>query len=213
MFRAVFLTFFGTSNVPVELEKGIHGSPPTMAIVLAVLAGASVVAGFIGLPGFWRELLGVPAPFYDFLAPVLGTARERQGIGQHAEVVLMLIAVLVALLGILLAWFLYVRRRGGSPGLEVGDRKGFIHDLVNRGYYVDALYDDVVVRFIDWLSGPVLDRRVEPALTEIAIAQPARAGRFASRVFAGLQTGNLHAYVLYALAGLAVMLWWGAAHG
>jgi NADH-quinone oxidoreductase subunit L len=50
-----------------------------------LLAFGSVVAGFIGLPQLWREWLGLPAPFYDFLAPVLGHFTMRAGVSHSAE--------------------------------------------------------------------------------------------------------------------------------
>ena len=78
MFRAIYLTFFGTSRVPERLRASVHEPPPSMAIVLAVLALGSLVAGFIGMPGFLRELLGVSAPFYDFLAPLFPAAPARR---------------------------------------------------------------------------------------------------------------------------------------
>ena len=80
MFRAVFMTFFGASRVDHEVAHHIHEPPATMSVVLAILAFGSVVAGFIGLPQLWREMLGVTAPFYDFLAPVLGHAHLREDV-------------------------------------------------------------------------------------------------------------------------------------
>jgi hypothetical protein len=38
MFRAIYLTFFGTSHVAERLQASVHEPPPSMAIVLAVLA-------------------------------------------------------------------------------------------------------------------------------------------------------------------------------
>src|SRR5262249_35213832 len=67
IFRAIYLTFFGASRVPERLRDGIHEPPPSMSVVLAVLALGSLVVGFIGLPGLLRDLLGVRAPFYAFL--------------------------------------------------------------------------------------------------------------------------------------------------
>jgi hypothetical protein len=68
------------------------------------------------------------------------------------------------------------------------------------------------VRFLGWLSVSVLQRGVEAALTEGSITSPSRNGPAASRWFARLQSGNLQAYLVYALIGLALVLGWGAAH-
>jgi NADH-quinone oxidoreductase subunit L len=212
MFRAVFMTFFGATRVSAELQHHIHEPPASMSVVLAVLAFGAVVAGFIGLPQFWRDLLGVSAPFYDFLAPVLGHAKMRADVPHSAELLLMLVAVAVALTGIALAWALYGRNaKVALPGTTRSSANP-LHKLVSQGYYFDAFYNGVVVRFLGWLSVSVLQRGVEAALTEGSITSPSRNGPAASRWFARLQSGNLQAYLVYALIGLALVLGWGAAH-
>ena len=46
-----------------------------------------------------------------------------------------------------------------------------------------------------------------------AATSPARAGAAGARWFPRLQSGDLQAYVVYALIGLALVLGWGALHG
>jgi NADH-quinone oxidoreductase subunit L len=211
MFRAIFMTFFGPCNVPESKQHGIHEPPATMSAVLAILAFCSVVAGFIGLPNFWRELLGVSAPFYDFLAPVLGHAKAGEAAGQSAELLLMVIAVMVALSGILLAWLFFSYRREWSGKIKA--RAGYAHAVVSRGYFFDNVYQGVVVRSMDWLSESILARRLETTLHHGTLNKPSEGVHFASRLFSRLQTGNAQAYVFYVLIGLAMILWWGVARG
>jgi NADH-quinone oxidoreductase subunit L len=203
MFRAIFMTFFGSTRVGAELQDHVHEPPWTMAGVLALLALGSAGVGFIGLPQGWRELLGVSAPFYDLLEPVLGHARLRDGIGHQTEWVLMAVAVAVALAGIALAWMRHAGR--AAPANNALQR------LVADGYHVDALYDRVFVRGLGWLSGSVLARRVEGPLRDGSTLMPALAARAGSRWLGRWQTGDLQAYVIYALVGLVVMLAWGVA--
>ena len=213
MFRAIFMTFFGADNVSAERRHGIHEPPPTMSIVLGVLAVGSLLAGLIGLPLFWRELLGVTAPFYDFLEPVLGHATPRADVAHSTEAVLMVVAVLVAALGIALAWFVYGRARDRAvPAVAPAPAPGLLRRWVSHGYYVDAFYEGVIVRFVAWLSVAVFARKVESALAAGTIGSPARAAPVAARLFARLQTGDLQTYVFYALVGLVVILGWGALH-
>jgi hypothetical protein len=68
------------------------------------------------------------------------------------------------------------------------------------------------VRFLGWLSESVLGRRVEVALAWGSIDRPGALGNGLARWFARLQTGELQAYVVYALVGLAAVLAWGGAH-
>jgi NADH-quinone oxidoreductase subunit L len=207
MFRAVFMTFFGPSRVEAKIAGHIHEPPTTMSVVLALLALGAVVAGWIGLPLPLRELLGVTAPFFDFLAPVLGTEQVRAGVPHSAEGLLMVVAVLVALAGIGLAWLRYGRGERPSQAKSTHPAR----QLVSEGYYFDAFYDRFVVRSLGWLSATFLARGVEAPLARTSLMQTAHAGTRATRLFARLQTGDLQTYVIYALIGLALMLGLGAA--
>jgi NADH-quinone oxidoreductase subunit L len=207
MFRAICLTFFGASRMPEAQASHVHHAPLSMTAVLGILAFGSLAVGFLGLPDVWREWLGVRAPFYDFLAPMFAPGAEVHET-RAVELGLMAIAVLVAAAGAIAAWLRYGRsqdsRADGAPGM--------IRRLVGRGYYFDAFYDGVVVRSLDWISESVLARGTEIALARITLTAPAATARFASTLFARLQSGSLQAYVFYALAGLAVTLWWSAMH-
>ena len=144
MFRLVFLTFFGESRVPPEVEHHIHESPRSMTVPLMLLALLSVVGGWIG----WPESLGGSDHFAKFLDPV---------IARHAEVVaavpeatqrmteweLMGVSVLVALIGIGLAWYFYLRK----PAIPeaVAEKSGGLYELIYNKYYIDQLYDAMFV--------------------------------------------------------------------
>jgi NADH-quinone oxidoreductase subunit L len=125
----------------------------------------------------------------------------------------MVVAVAVAALGIALAWFVYGRARDrAAPAATRAVQPSLLRRWVSHGYYVDALYEGVIVRFVAWLSVAVFARKVESALAAGTIGSPARAAPVAARLFARLQTGDLQTYVFYALIGLVVILGWGALH-
>ena len=144
MFRLVFLTFFGESRVPPEVEHHIHESPRSMTVPLTVLALLSIVGGWIG----WPESLGGSDRFAKFLDPVI--ARQAEVVAaipeatQHAtEYELMAVSVLVALIGITLAWYFYLRRPT-IPG-RLAERSGGLYRLIYNKYYVDQIYDAMFV--------------------------------------------------------------------
>jgi NADH-quinone oxidoreductase subunit L len=207
MFRAVFMTFFGTSRVDAHAATHLHEPPATMSVVLALLAAGSIAAGWIGLPQPLRELLGVSAPFHTFLEPVLAEAGLRAGVSHSTEVLLMVVAVIVALAGIGLAWLRHGRGNARPVAAKITQP---LQQLVTQGYYFDALYERFVVRGLGWLSASVLARGVEAPLTRTTLVQPAHAGARATRWFSQLQTGDLQAYVIYALLGLVLVLGLGA---
>jgi NADH-quinone oxidoreductase subunit L len=144
MFRLVFLTFFGESRVPHDVEHHIHESPRSMTLPLMLLALLSVVGGWIG----WPESLGGSDHFAKFLDPVI--ARHAEVIAavpeatQHTtEYELMAVSVLVALLGISLAWYFYLRKPS-IPG-TLAQKAGGLYRLVYNKYYVDQIYDAMFV--------------------------------------------------------------------
>jgi NADH-quinone oxidoreductase subunit L len=140
MFRLVFLTFFGESRVPPEVEHHIHESPRSMTVPLMILALLSVVGGWIG----WPESLGGKDYFARFLDPVIAKQAEvvaaiPEAAVHTTEYELMAVSVLVALIGIGLAWYFYLRRPT-IPG-TLAAKTGGLYRLIYNKYYVDQIYD------------------------------------------------------------------------
>ncbi len=144
MFRLVFLTFFGESRVPPDVEHHIHESPPAMIWPLIILAILSVAGGWIG----WPESLGGSDHFARFLDPVIARHAEVIAAAPEAtqritELELMGVSVLAALVGIGLAWFFYLRRPT-IPG-AIAKKCGGLYGLVSNKYYIDQIYDAMFV--------------------------------------------------------------------
>ncbi len=141
-FRMIFLTFFGKPRMDEETEKHVHESPWSMLVPLIVLAVASVLGGFLGLPG----KLGA---IQRFLEPVFAPANEILGIDEHSltaiDYTLMVISLIVAMMGIALAWFVYVRRAATLPAL-LGARLRPVYNVVYNKFYIDEFYDATFVR-------------------------------------------------------------------
>ncbi len=141
-FRMIFLTFFGKSRMDEETDKHVHESPWSMLVPLIVLAVASLLGGFLGLPG----KLGA---IQSFLEPVFAPANAILGIEEHSltavDYALMVISLLVAMSGIALAWFVYVRRAATLPAL-LGARLRPLYTVVWNKFYIDEFYAATVVR-------------------------------------------------------------------
>jgi NADH-quinone oxidoreductase subunit L len=144
MFRLVFLVFHGKSRVEHERELHLHESPPTMLFALVVLALLSIFGGYVGVP----KILGGHNLFESFLEPaftryfVLESATE----GLHSlslEWTLLLASVAIALLGIFLAWVLYLKRAQIPATLTA--RLPGIYNLILNKYYVDEVYGALFV--------------------------------------------------------------------
>src|ERR1700676_3264247 len=112
MFRLLYMTFFGDYKGS-EVDSHGHGhdahghgdpheSPMSMLVPLTILAALSLVGGFV----VWGNR------FEHFLAPVFGTgtAELAENASVWTERLLMVVSVIVALLGWLLARLLYYAR-------------------------------------------------------------------------------------------------------
>src|SRR5580700_5287888 len=145
MFRLLFLTFFGYSRADEHVEKHIHESPRAMTVPLIILAGLSVIGGWIGWPG----ALGGENRFERFLEPVLAGVISETGavrIAHHAvgkEIFLMVLSLSMAGAGIWLAYEFY-RTKRIAPEL-VANKWPKVYDLLVHKYYVDELYDTLIV--------------------------------------------------------------------
>ncbi|MFZ3215440.1 MAG: NADH-quinone oxidoreductase subunit L [Candidatus Acidiferrales bacterium] len=145
MFRLIFMTFHGASRVEHEVEHHIHESPRAMVIPLMILAGLSVVGGWVS----WPEVLGGNSRFVHFLEPVVGLAHEARTLpvkgpsSSSGEIHLMLLSESLVALGILFAWYLYVKRTELPE--KIARKLGGFYELVYHKYYVDELYDALFV--------------------------------------------------------------------
>ncbi len=152
MFRLLFLVFFNEYRGKLKAEK-IHESPASMAIPLIILAILSTIGGFIGLP----EVFHFPHLLGDFLGPVLQPAVNfsnshslTHAISHSDEWLVMGISVVVSLVGIGLAYSLYISKNL-VPASE--EPTGFLHKLTSNKFYFDEIYDAVIVKPINLISG------------------------------------------------------------
>jgi NADH-quinone oxidoreductase subunit L len=145
MFRLIFMTFHGTSRVDHEVEHHIHESPKSMLVPLVILAALSFVGGWIS----WPEIFGGNSHFIHFLSSVVAVPHEARiepmkGPGsEHGEIFLMMLSEGLVILGILFAWFLYVKRTDLPQ--KIANAFGGFYKLVYNKYYVDQLYDALFV--------------------------------------------------------------------
>jgi NADH-quinone oxidoreductase subunit L len=166
MFRALFLTFFGQSRVDEHVAHHIHESPKIMTVPLMVLAVLSVIGGYIGVP----HVLGGANHIHEFLAPVLGGGTEPGkahagiafisqawasggGAGGHStsvEFIMMAVSVVIAGIGILIAYFFYIKNPA-LPKLLAEKWKG-LYKLVFNKYYVDELYEILFINSLKKLG-------------------------------------------------------------
>jgi len=197
MFRLLFLTFFGELRASEEVAHHVHESPATMTIPLVVLAVLSIVGGWVGLPEGW---LWGPA-FDRFLAPVTGHAHAAEA-SAGVDLVLMLVTTVLAIGSATLAYVFYVR----LPGLPMilAWRLKPAYDLLSGKYWVDELYDALIVRPYVWASNMLW--RADQVVIDGAVNGAATAVVVNGQLWRYVQDGNVQHYALVFLGGAIVLL-------
>ncbi|HEX2638064.1 MAG TPA: NADH-quinone oxidoreductase subunit L [Gemmatimonadales bacterium] len=199
MARLMAMTFMGANRTGERERTHLHEAPWIMTGPLLALGVLSTVGGALNLP----HLVGGHAALERWLEPVLapGLAVGRLSMPEGStEYLLVGAAVAIGVIGLLLGFRATLGRRI-LPAREAPPDTGFAL-VLNRKYYIDELYDAVVVRPLLWLSRVVLWRGVDQGLVDGAAVNGAA---WTSRLFGGglrlLQTGHVGAYVVLFLVG------------
>jgi len=203
IFRAVGMVFFGETNATLERYKRVHESPYSMIVPMMLLAFLSLFGGLIGVP----EVLGganrLGTWLLNLIAYEIGHAPAR-GV-TASEMVLMVITLLWSLHFAILGWVIYAQRRDWP--VQVAKKFGFLYRLVANKYYIDELYDFVIVRPLNWISSKILWQTLDDTFIDgLAVHGAARGVGFWASVVSLAQTGALQQYLLYFLIGAVVVV-------
>ena len=226
---------------------GPHESPQAMTVPLMVLAVGAMVAGFVSIP----PALGGGAALEHFLEPsftahaaaagvavpaaeaasgaaATEAAHEEPHISHAAELGLMAFSVMIAVIGIGVAYRFYVLSPQTADGLK--ERFAGAHSLLSNKYFVDELYNSTFVAgtmkssfglwgfdrrvvdgavngsgwltvFMSWVSS-LIDRYI----VDGAVNLVGRSSEESSFVFRRVQTGLIQNYALLMLAGVCAFV-------
>src|SRR5258705_12376093 len=167
MFSLIFLTFFAKPRYD-EKKVHVHESPKSMLVPLAILAVLSIVGGWMAAPAF----LGQPDYFAKFLEPVFAQgsvagAEAAEATAHALETPLAIVAVISATLGLLLAWWLYLRQPR-KPEQLAKSMRGIYNTLLHK-YYVDEIYGALIVKPLLWISHSVLWQTVDVRVIDATV--------------------------------------------
>ena len=181
VFRAMFLTFFGEYRG----DAHPHESPPVMMIPLVVLAALSLAGGF---------LFRIP----NILESVFPRVEELENVS------LMAISTGAGLLGIFLAWLMYVAKPGMADSLA-GSMKG-LYTLIYNKYFVDEVYSATVVNPVVNGSRAVLWKGVDAGLIDGMVNGVGSRAQGVGGVLRLLQSGNIRSYATWVLLGSVLVI-------
>jgi NADH-quinone oxidoreductase subunit L len=189
--RMWWMSFAGKPS-PDRAPGHAYEAPAVMLVPVLILAGLTVVGGFIQT----RALGFGPSAVSDYLASAVGHMKWEENAG---AVVIGLMTMVLSTLLFLAAYRFYVARTWATWSANVP----WAQRLLERKYYFDEIYDGAFVRPMDaiatWgardIEGPVLDG---------AVAGTGRAAVAAARSLSLTQSGYFRNYALVFVGGAVV---------
>jgi NADH-quinone oxidoreductase subunit L len=204
MTRMMLYTFHGPNRTGKQEEAHLHEAPAVMTGPLVILGILSLAGGVLNLPA----LVGGTAWLERWLEPVTAAGAALVHIPEVAtgtEWTLIALAVAIALAGIVTA-FRVLDLTQLVPAKAAPADTG-LGKLLNRKWYVDELYDTIIVRPIMWISRVVLWRVVDVGVVDGAgVNGTAAVSRILGWLTSRLQTGELGFYAVVFVLGVVVVL-------
>ncbi len=159
-----------------------------MVIPLIILAVLSVIGGYVGIPHY--------SLIEHWLVPVVG---EPAGEASSMMWLLMAASVAIGLAGIGLGYYMYVVK----PEIpkSIFENFGVIYKVLFNKYYVDEIYDAIIVKPIKQLA-MVCWKVIDVIIVDGTVLAFARVSRFTGEVSRLAQTGAIQVYGVFILLGL-----------
>jgi NADH-quinone oxidoreductase subunit L len=205
MGRLIFMTFWGENRSDPEVQAHIHESPSVMTVPLVLLAIPAAVLGLVvGLPpeGGW---------VHTFLESVFLHAHEGEFLWAGEGGLLMLASLVTVVVGLVIAWWLYVRQTGVPA--RIAERVPWAYKASLNKAYLDEIYAVVPIGatlgFAQWLWTFFDVKVIDSAVNGVA-----RLWGWVGDGLRPIQTGRVQNYAMYVFGGMvvlvAVLAWvWG----
>jgi NADH-quinone oxidoreductase subunit L len=188
-FRMVFITFYGERKAEMDFKPGA-----TLQLPLVVLAALATLGGFIYMP----ETLGGFEPLGNLLGKLFARAEEHAGVGM--EWALQIIAAIVSLFGIYLAYVFFIQRREKLKAAEHYPLSPQMSRFFAIGLGFDWLYDHLLVKPYVWMA-----RVNRGDFIDVIYNGIARVNLFLSYLLRETQDGRIRTYA-YSIAVGAVVI-------
>lgn len=198
MFRMLYVTFYGKFRGTHEQEHHLHESPPAMTIPLIILAFLSIVGGVLGLPEFWH--------FSNWMSENLDSVIMRghdSKLTHEVEWLLMGFAVVAAAASIYVAYEIY-KKNGLVPNEKENAKHKWKTTIYNK-FYIDEIYDSLIRKPIDYLSGvfhKIFDIQIFDGIVNGVGTFAKTAGSYVRLI----QNGSITFYFISMVIAVAVIL-------
>jgi NADH-quinone oxidoreductase subunit L len=209
MTRMMLYTFHGPNRTGEKEQSFLAEAPWVLTGPLVVLGVLSAFGGWLNLPPLLP--LGPVGVLEHWLEPVVGPATTvvTRGGGElphSTEWALIGAAVTIAIAGIVIA-FARLKPERLVPKAMAPEEHGIERVLLNK-YYVDEIYDRLIVRPILWFSRNVLAQGIDQGIIDKFLVTWVGAGipRFFGWVGSRLQSGQVGTYAWVLLIGVIAVL-------
>jgi NADH-quinone oxidoreductase subunit L len=201
MVRMMMKTFAGQPRYTQEVGAHIHESPMSMTLPLWILAGLSIVGGFLN-----AAVLNL-TPFEHFLGRTVEWRGEADALRvQHnTELILLVASAALAVLVSLYAWSRYKNRPNGELSTEAEKQRNRLWRTLYNKWGVDDIYANAFVRpghdLARWLWRYVDARGIDGAVSGT--------GRFIAGTAHGIkgwQSGYVRNYAFSMLVGVVLVV-------
>ena len=220
-FRMVHLTFHGEFRgggerelhdveeagipAPTGVSHHVHlgESPRVMVLPMSLLGISAVIAGWLANPVGVGSLFGlIPS---HWLTAYLASGLHGEHHAPKFNVVIAVISNLVAVIGIALSVLIYAwprRFSGEDPLIKAGP----VHTVLSQRYYLDHLYEDVIVGRVFFRSVAAITDWFDRNIVDGVVGLTGWISRNIGSLIALAQNGQVQTYPLMAVAGGVVIV-------
>ena len=203
IFRAVFLTFFGSSRLGSSLAKHPQENTPSMIVPLILLAFLSVAGGWVT----YRGHTGNEA-FKVFLQPVFSFGTSSVAADKahsvNGEAFVLFASLAAAGLGLLIAYLFFLRFPGWAK--KVPGQLGLAYRLVSKKYYMDEIFNTLLIRPLQWTSDVILWRALDVGTIDKIANGAGRGAVMIGSWLRRIQSGNIRSYAVWVTLGAVIWL-------
>jgi NADH-quinone oxidoreductase subunit L len=203
-FRMYFMVFHGKERMDEHTRAHLHETPWVVTVPLIALAIPSVIIGAMYIePMIFGNFFGSAI----FVLPdhnVLGQLHKTDWLGMVAHAVPLSAPFLLALAGVVVAWYLYMQRTDIPAKLE--QRFKWLHTLLVEKYYADHFYIKLIAPLGRWFGGRLWQWGDVKSIDGFVVNGSANSvAAFASRI-RKVQTGYLYTYAFAMIIGLIILI-------
>jgi NADH-quinone oxidoreductase subunit L len=203
-FRMYFMVFHGKERMDEHTRQHLHETPWVVTEPLIALAIPSVFIGgyFVDdmvFGDFFRNAIYV-APAHD----VLGSLPKDDWLSMVTHAVPFSLPFIFALSGVVVAWFLWMKRPDIPEKLENGAR--WLHTLLVEKYYADHLYIKLIAPLGRWIGDRLWQLGDVKIIDGVLVNGSAKMVGYISSKIRNIQTGYLYTYAFTMIVGLVVLI-------